>query len=250
MGVAIQDSLPIFDAPDLTTNTLTSHICTQRLQQPPYITDGPSFIAETRSSMQFLKDLVSLQDELIPKPNLASSSMSALTELSAAIEYRLSIARPPPGNGDSPEILLHEACRLALLICVSYTFRSFCASTMILASLSGRLTRLLQSHLSSLTKNLNIEEKRMLLWIACVGGKPASERSLYAHLVLDMMSDINIVPIFELDALLEEFVWCPRMGDWEFDMLMEEVLMVRAGDVAATETRHCITAGSLGRVVC
>lgn len=183
--------------------------------------------------MQFLKDLVSLKAELVREPNLSSASMIALTELSCAIEYRLLIARAPPHVGDSPEILLNKACRLALLICISYMFRTFCASPIILGSLSGRLTQLLQSNLCLLSENLDIEEKRMLLWIACIGGKAASERGLYVRIVIDMMSNLDIIPIFEMDSLLEEFVWSPHMCDQSFDMLMKETLMVRGGEVAA-----------------
>jgi hypothetical protein len=223
IGATILNCQPRLEAPDLTSNPLTSRLPVDLFQRPIEMDEPKSFADELVRCMHTMACLASLQTELLSNPELSMTSVISLTQLSSALEHRLLRSQPPPLLYTSAVLLLYEASRLAQLMCISCIFRDFGASTATLRSLSHRLRQTLIS-LEPLIQNVTqLSEKRMLAWIVCVGGIASLDQDWYASRLARIMSELRVLSNEEWQALLSDFVWSPRMNNRSYNSLLEFV---------------------------
>jgi hypothetical protein len=181
------------------------------LSEPVWVQTEQSFVDEVLRCMGALQRLVAIQTELLSSPELTTRSVMYLTQLSSSIEHRLLRCRLPPHLQTGTTFMLHEACRLAQLESIYCIFHSFGPSCVLYRSLSRRLTKTLVS-LMPFTQHVRPgSETRLLIWIVCVGAMASLDRDWYADRLVYLMSELGIAGNNELQGLLEEYVWSPRM---------------------------------------
>lgn len=157
----------------------------------------------------------------------------ALTQLSSAVEHRLlSIQAPmtPPQSSVDSDILLHEACRLVLLIIMSSLFRNFRPHSATLRSLQTRLTQAISSlDAQQDTFPSDQSHQRIFLWVLWIGGMSSMNQEWYATRIRDLIRELRIVDIGGLRSCFEQFVWSPRMENVLCYELVERVLSKQGG---------------------
>lgn len=161
-----------------------------------------------RHNLQALGSLTVLRSQSLLHP-VSCKLLTSITQLAYAIEHRLLRARPPSYLGITTDasLLLYESCRLVLLICISYIFRSLRAASPALQVLSGRLLRKVRTLTTLNQASLDAAERDMLVWMLIVGGIASSDQTEYVAILSETIRDTQAVNELALDA----FVWSPLM---------------------------------------
>lgn len=189
------------------------------LRRPVCRENTQDFAAEIQDSVQALASLASLHTEVLDDPASCRSVMS-MVQLAYAIEHRLLRARPLLDSNASTDTccLLYEACRFALLICISYIFRTLRASSPALQVLSNRTIKRVRWLIAQDGATLKAGQRDMLLWVLVVGGIASSDQTEYVALLSNMLWDQQAVKL-----PLESFVWTPSMQNDAYNTLWKSL---------------------------
>lgn len=120
---------------------------------------------------------------------------------------------------------MYEAARLATLICINYTFRSFASHSAVITSLLSQLMKILQKvlelHMMCGTDNLQKRDLEMMLWVSFVAGIHAKEKDYFGQLLSSAIVYLGLESAGEIEAVLRSFLWtdemqgCECVGWWQ-----------------------------------
>jgi hypothetical protein len=139
-----------------------------------------------------------------------SSSMTTFTRLCCSVEHRLmSIKMPMEGLAISrdSDAQIHEAARVAALLCTTHCFRKMMSRSAIYTSLQRRLRRRIMAMRD--IETVQESSTRLLLWTACMGSTTAGDHDpqWYGPVVRRCMGALGLWEMDEVRACCDDYVW-------------------------------------------
>jgi len=175
-----------------------------------------SFCTDIRSLMGAAAKLATLDSALFTSITSTTSGVISLSQLCSALEHRLlslQLVHPTQLSQRTISILVHDACRIAILISMTYHFRDFKPHSATFRSLRAQLIGIIEK-IGSLDEGLLDEGLRqMLLWACWMGGMASTAHDWFPSRIQFYMQKLHYTCWEELEGCMVKFIWTLKMHD-------------------------------------
>ena len=160
--------------------------------------------------------LATLDSALFANITSTSSGIISFSQFCSALEHRLlSLQLPHPVQPSQRMIpvLVHDACRIATLISMTYHFRDFKPHSATFRSLRTQLIGIIEK-IERLDEGLLDEGLRqMLLWACWMGGMASTAHDWFPGRIQFYMQKLHYTCWEELEGCMVKFIWTLKMHD-------------------------------------
>ncbi|ORY02280.1 hypothetical protein BCR34DRAFT_574320 [Clohesyomyces aquaticus] len=198
------------------------------LSPPPTSHTPKSFCEEILVLTSAIRELSAIQASLHARRSPPTCSIVSFMNLCAALEYRLLGISIPLGDmpDSTVEVLVHEAARSSLCICMNFAFRDLGTKSPLFIRLQQQLRPAIGFAEQRLERGLEREDedeggdgekvmrlRKMRLWVLWVGALVGITEEWCGPRIVEMMRGLGMWTWEEVLECLEEFVWCGKMSE-------------------------------------
>lgn len=110
---------------------------------------------------------------------------------------------------------MFEAARLAILICINHTFRSFKDHSVVITTLLTQLVAIVakidEYQMMCRMDELERQHVEMMLWVGFVAGIHSTEKSWIGQLLSSAIVFLGLESAKEVEAVLRRYFWTDEM---------------------------------------
>ena len=202
--------MPDYSAPNLPQDLRT-------IMSPSIaFTNLDTFCTDIRNLMCAASKLATLDSALFSSITSTSSGIISFSQLCSALEHRLlslemlHSIHPPQ---QMMTVLVHDACRIATLIFMTYQFRNFKPRSATFRSLRSQLIRTIEN-IEGLDQGLLDKGlQQMLLWACWMGGMASTAHDWFPSRIQFYMHKLRCTCWEEIEDCMVNFIWTTKMHD-------------------------------------